>query len=122
MVAVVDDHEDVGKVVALLIRAGGHEAEYFDSCEGFLEALPKRMPSLVILDIMMPDMDGMECLRVLRADPRWKDIPVVMFSADDRADRVEQARRAGAQDFMLKSGLRCAQLLEMVDRYAMAGG
>ena len=61
-------------------------------------------PDLVILDGMMPDMDGLEVLRRIRANPATKDLPVLMYSAADDPRMKREALRLGAMECVLKSG------------------
>ena len=77
--------------------------------------------NLVILDIMMPDMDGYELTRRLRKDPRFKALPVITLTA--RAGREEQqaALEAGANAFLVKP-VEPAELKEMLDQFLTAGG
>ncbi|MDB5296428.1 MAG: hypothetical protein JWO31_2411, partial [Phycisphaerales bacterium] len=75
---------------------------------------------LVLLDRNMPGMDGLEVLRRLRADPRHRDLPVVMFSAAGDSWSVAEARRLGATDFLTKGGVGLADLLACVERHRRA--
>jgi DNA-binding response OmpR family regulator len=60
------------------------------------------LPALIILDVMLPEVPGMEILRALRGDPRFRDVPVVMFSGVDREEDAARARQLGANLFLCK--------------------
>src|SRR6516162_7532703 len=82
--------------------AGGNEA---------IALIGKGKFSLVLLDLMMPDLSGDEVLKVIKSDPDQRDIPVVMISADTNADKVSQCIELGADDFCRSRSIRpsCAR-------------
>jgi two-component system, cell cycle sensor histidine kinase and response regulator CckA len=77
----------------LLFAANGHEA---------LALAPEAMPDLVLLDVMLPDLDGFEICRRLRAEPRLAEVPIVMITALDDRDSRLRGFEAGADDFLSK--------------------
>jgi putative two-component system response regulator len=76
------------------------------------------LPALVILDLMMPDIDGMEVLRRLRNAPATAALPVVMYSAVSDTDVKAQALREGAAAFFVKGNVDADDLRALVERYA----
>lgn len=84
-----------------------------------LDLLEQVQPDVIVLDWMMPKMDGLEVLKKLRADPRMKDVPVLIYSAADDAAMQKQAAKLGAQGCVLKSG-GFYPLYEHIERYAAA--
>jgi CheY-like chemotaxis protein len=79
-----------------------------------LELAREHLPSLVLLDLNLPDISGEEVLRRLRTDPRTAPIPVVVLSADATAGRIARLRRAGANDYLTKP-FDFGQFLDLVD-------
>ena len=67
-----------------------------------LERAAQESPSLVVLDLQMPGMDGIEALKRLRADPATRRQPVVIFTSSDRPDEVDACRRLGVRDCVQK--------------------
>ncbi|ACA17939.1 multi-sensor hybrid histidine kinase [Methylobacterium sp. 4-46] len=113
-VLVVDDDPDVReRITALLTREGWRAASAANGRAG-LDAVAVRKPGLILLDLMMPELDGFGFLRGLRARPEWRDIPVVVLTAKDvTAD--ERRRLAGQADRVLqKGGLSMADLAATV--------
>jgi phosphoserine phosphatase RsbU/P len=102
-VLVVDDNRVNRHLLsALLERAGvGHIEHAADGLEGLakLEAFPA---DLILLDLMMPNMDGFEMCRLVRADPRWADVPVLVQSSLSRAEDRSRAFSVGATDYVSK--------------------
>jgi two-component system response regulator ChvI len=98
-VAVVDDDHDILELVETTLEMEGHQVITFDSGRAALEALRAKSPDLVILDIKMPEMDGMELLRQLRVKSR---VPVIFLTGkSDEADEL-LALKHGADDFIRK--------------------
>lgn len=101
-ILIVDDEDDILHFLDLVLREKGYEVE---TATGGQEALTKAQlmrPDLVLLDIMMPQMDGWEVLKLLRVDEETANIPVAMLSARTEArDRV-QGLQEGAVDYICK--------------------
>jgi len=70
--------------------------------EGALEAVEEEPPDLILLDIMMPDMDGYEVCKRLKDNPKTADIPVIFLSALTEADEKQKGLKLGAVDFLTK--------------------
>ena len=101
-VLVVDDHEDIRHTFARLVRSCGHESITAADGEEAIAHATENPPGLVILDLMMPGVTGFDVLRSLRSDPRTRDVPIVVFSALDEPEFVEQALSLGANDYWVK--------------------
>ncbi|TBR19871.1 response regulator transcription factor [bacterium] len=98
-ILVVDDEKEVASVTAAILRREGYEAVIAHSGAAALKAVATEPPDLVLLDVMMPDMDGFEFLRLLR---RRTDVPVIFISGKDAdADKV-LGLRLGADDYVAK--------------------
>src|SRR5437660_630121 len=115
---IVDDEELNRELLQGMVECLGHTSELARDGQ---EALARLSPAidLVLLDVMMPDMDGLEVARRIRADPDCGDLPIVMVTAlSDKADRL-RAVEAGANDFITKPvdrtelRLRTTSLLKM---------
>jgi DNA-binding response OmpR family regulator len=101
-ICVVDDEADVLDAVGRVLKFEGYEVMLFDHPARLLEQLEKRAPDLVVLDISMPEMDGITLCRRLRADPRFIALPVVFLTARGTTDDVVIGFEAGADDYIPK--------------------
>jgi len=101
-VLVVDDDPLVLASVGSLLEAGGVKVHTLDDPLRFWEALEEFCPDVVILDIDMPRVNGIELCRVLRNDTRWGATPVVFLTARAGPETVQQVFSAGADDFVAK--------------------
>jgi CheY-like chemotaxis protein len=80
-VAIVDDDPDTLKVTARVLENEGYQARTFTSGEEFLASLREQIPDILILDLLMPQIDGFQILDVLQENPGWAKIPVVVMTA-----------------------------------------
>jgi DNA-binding response OmpR family regulator len=102
MVVLVDDEPNIRETVAFILEAEGVEVSTgSDGVEG-LEAVRRCRPKVVLLDVMMPRMDGYELTRALRAMPEYADIPIVMVTS--RGERIDRVRGfdAGVDEYSTK--------------------
>ena len=101
-ILIVDDTEVNRDLLARRLRALGHEIEMAVHGREALDVLAAKPIDLVLLDIMMPEMDGFEVLEHLRSDARLSTIPVIMISAVDEIEAVARAIELGATDYLPK--------------------
>lgn len=102
IIAVVDDEDDIRELIAVNLKKAGYKSKEYTDGKAFLRSLSKSMPDAVILDLMMPGLDGVEVCRSLRADERYRELPVIMLTAKaEEADRV-LGLEMGADDYVTK--------------------
>ena len=102
LIYVVDDEANIRHLAALGLQDAGYETAEFSSGGELLAAIPTREPDCVVLDWMMPQPDGLEVCRRMRAESRWRHIPVIMLTA--RSDEVDKilGLELGADDYLTK--------------------
>ena len=98
MIWCVDDDNTIRDIEVYTLEQTGFEARGFADGVSMLEALKTEIPELIILDIMMPEMDGLEVLKKLRSEAAYKDIPVIMATAKG----TEGGLNSGADDYLVK--------------------
>jgi len=102
MIYLVEDDDSIRELVLYTLHTTGFEAEGFRNAAAFWQALEKELPQLVLLDIMLPDEDGLHILKRLRAGAETADLPVMMLTAkSSEYDRVV-GLDSGADDYMPK--------------------
>jgi putative two-component system response regulator len=119
VILIVDDSRDNATALARLLRRAGYESTYLDCGPDLFTHLrdhPK--PRLIILDLMMPQVDGFACLQQLRGSPDWRDIPVLIYSADFDHNHLRQTMELGAQDYVVKGTKRWEELLAIIEKHA----
>jgi two-component system alkaline phosphatase synthesis response regulator PhoP len=102
MIFCVEDDENIRKLIVYTLESTGFEAKGFEEGQSFLNALETEIPDLIILDIMLPGMDGMEILSKLKQSEKMKDIPVVMATAKGAEYDKVKGLDAGADDYITK--------------------
>ena len=102
-VLIVDDDVDGCRPLARLLEVVGHRPFFVHDGRAALALLDQLRPDLILLDVMMPGLDGIEVLRTIRAHPRHKEIPVIVYSALADQETVDSALNAGAQSYLIKS-------------------
>ena len=105
MVAVVEDDSRIGELIREEVCDEGHLCQGYLTAESFLEEAENLNPDLVLLDQMLPGVDGLECLRRLRELPRLQRCPVVIVTALNDAAKRREAQKLGAFDYILKPDL-----------------
>ena len=118
---VVDDQPDVSRAMVALLRQAGHRGTAFLSGEAALTQLVSDIPDLMILDVMMPGLDGFAVLRAVRDNPRTARLPVIMFSAVADPSRIAHAMERGATDYWVKASFDFGQLEERISQHLGAG-
>jgi CheY-like chemotaxis protein len=101
-VLVVDDSPFMVRLVTYILEEAGYETMSAENGKAALELLAAGPPDLVVLDTMMPEMDGLETLRAIRADPQTRDVPVLMLTAKTQAEDYRLAEEAGANGYLTK--------------------
>ncbi|WP_038057539.1 response regulator [Thermus amyloliquefaciens] len=123
---VVDDDPRIRHLLDLLLSGAGHQVVLADSAKAALEHLRKETPDLILLDIMMPDMDGLTLLGRIRAVRRLAKVPVIMFTGGGR--ELEGPSRALGADLFLEKPISGRRLKEAIEGllsqqgYVLPGG
>jgi len=101
-ILIVDDTETMRMAEEMMLSGEGYQIS--TACDGVdaLEKISADRPDLVLMDIMMPRMDGIECCRRMKANDRTSDIKVVMVTTKSEYERVKEAFAAGCDDYITK--------------------
>ncbi len=101
-ILIVDDEKDLVETVVFQLQEAGYEVvAAYDGQEG-LAAAQKGKPDLIILDLMLPKMDGYKVCGMLKNDGRYKKIPIIMFTARAQQSDMDLAKEVGAEAYITK--------------------
>jgi len=98
----VDDEPHILKLVAFSLRSGGYEV--LEACDGLaaIQVAKAEKPDLILMDVMMPALDGYEACRRLKADSETADIPVIMLTAKTQVSEQQAGKDSGATEYICK--------------------
>lgn len=102
MIYYVEDDMNIRDLTIYALKQGGFEACGFENAADFYAAVRRQTPELVLLDIMLPEVDGLEILRQLRDDPATKHVPIMMLTAKGTEYDTVCGLDAGADDYLAK--------------------
>ena len=101
-ILVVDDEESLAEMVCRALKQQGYRTVSANDGDAALELIEEELPDLVVLDLMLPKMDGWEVCRRAKAEPALKDIPIMMLTARSSPEDVVQGLDLGADDYLKK--------------------
>ena len=101
-ILIVDDEPNIVLSLEFLMQREGYQVATAADGEAALEALAAQAPDLVILDVMLPKMNGFDVCRRIRADPRWKGVRILMLTARGRETEVAKGLGLGADLYVTK--------------------
>lgn len=109
---ILEDDENIRGLICYALSSQGFDAVGHERAKGFIDEIKADMPDLVILDIMLPDEDGLSVLKKIRADIKLEDIPVIMLTAKSSEFDKVKGLDSGADDYMAKP----FSVLELISR------
>jgi two-component system cell cycle response regulator DivK len=113
-VLIVDDDSILATLYRIMLQNAGYQVEVADSGESGLFKISLSQPDLVVLDLMLGDMNGVEVLKVLRGNPATKKLPVIVFSSVFLGGLVEEAKAAGATKYLHKTSCSPSRLIDEI--------
>lgn len=102
LVAIIDDESDIVDLVSIHLEKAGFEAKGFLNAQDFFDFIGKNVPDLVLLDLMLPDADGLEICKYLRRKDEFANIPIIMLSAKGEETDKVLGLELGADDYVTK--------------------
>ena len=113
-IVVADDDKTLLKTLVYILKGQGHDVVPVEGGEHLMECLEREKPDLLMLDIMMPRVDGLQLLEKIRGDTRWQDLPVLMISSMQPEEATTRSLGLGADDFIAKP-FRVRELVARVE-------
>lgn len=114
-ILVVDDEPAARDLLRLMLQTAGHTMYEAGNGQEALTKAVARSPDVILLDVMMPHMDGLTACRHLRTNPVTADLPIIMFSAKANWSAIEEGLDAGANKYLTKPISR-KELLQTIDQ------
>lgn len=116
-ILIIEDNEYLGRMYQNLFSLSNYDVEWTVSGEEGLRMVKQAKPDLILLDVIMPKMNGIQVLEKLKTDPETKDIIVVLLTVIGENEVIKKCLNLGANGYIIKSSLNLNQLLEEVKSY-----
>lgn len=115
-ILLVEDEEDFATALTAVLHGRGYDISWAKDGEEGLRIARQMAPDLIILDVMLPKMDGYKVCRLLKFDERYKHIPIIMLTARAEDTDIEIGQKTGANDYVIKT-IKPATFLEKIKNY-----
>lgn len=119
-ILVVEDEESLLKLESILLTSKGYEVQGVTTGQAALDAIAEEKPDLVLLDIMLPEMDGFEVCRRIKENPQTNDLPVVMLTAKKSREDMARGQQVGA-DWYITKPFKSVNVIETIQRFLNKG-
>lgn len=116
-ILIIEDNEYMGRMYKNMLDMENYQVELSTSGEEGLKKAREEKPDLILLDIIMPKMNGITVLQNLKKDPKLKSIAVVVLTVVGEKDIVEKSLELGAEGYIVKSSLNLQELLSEIKSY-----
>jgi twitching motility two-component system response regulator PilG len=120
-VLVIDDSNTIRRSAEIFLRQGGYEVVLAEDGFDALSKVSDHDPQLIFCDILMPRLDGYQTCAIIKRNPRFTHVPVIMLSSKDGLFDKARGRMVGSEDYLTKPFTK-EQLLRAVEQYRRAGG
>ncbi len=114
IILLVEDDAFVSDIYQTKLKQEGYQVEVAENGLEALKIMQKVTPHLILLDVVMPYMDGMEVLKKLKENENWKNIPVVLLTNLSEKEKVEEGLSTGAIDYLIKSHFTPSEVVDKI--------
>ena len=120
-ILVIDDEPEITEIIDTFLTEFGFKVETINSAMEAVNKAQQFKPEIVLLDIMMPGMDGYDICAQLKKDPQFAKIPIIFLTGKDRNDDMGRSFKSGG-DMFIKKTFSCERLLEIINIVRMSTG
>ena len=118
-VLVIDDEPEITEIVEAFLTEAGYVVAAENSAQRAVTVVKEFRPDVILLDIMMPGMDGYDVCQQIKAQPQFTHVPIIFLTGKDRADDMGRSFKVGG-DMFIKKPFSCERLLEIVNIVVMS--
>ncbi len=120
-VLVIDDEPEITEIVYSFLAESGFQVLVENSSQNAIDKARKFKPDVILLDIMMPGIDGYDICQQLKKDPQFGDTPIIFLTGKDRGDDMGRSFKSGG-DMFIKKPFSCERLLEIINIVLLSAG
>ncbi len=117
-ILIVEDEESLLKLESILLTSKGYDVLGVPNGQAALDAIEEEHPDLVLLDIMLPEIDGFEVCRRIKSNQQTRHIPVIMLTAKKSREDMARGEKVGA-DWYITKPFKSAMVIETIQRFLM---
>ncbi len=115
-ILIIEDYPHIVDILRMRLESGGYEVlTAYDGKEGLRKAREEK-PDLIILDIMLPKLNGFKVCRLLKFDAKYQHIPIFMLTSRKKQSDIETGKETGADEYIVKP-YEISELMELIERY-----
>ncbi len=115
-ILIVEDEESLLKLESILLTSKGYDVKGVSNGQAALDALDTVKPDLILLDIMLPEIDGFEVCRRIKSAPETRHIPIIMLTAKKSREDMARGEQVGA-DWYITKPFKSAMVIETIQRF-----
>jgi DNA-binding response OmpR family regulator len=116
-VVIIEDDAMISSMYKTKLDASGFEVMISDNGADGLELVKKEKPDIILLDIILPQLDGFSVLEAIKADEKTKKIPVLILTNLGTEEDIDKGKKLGALDYIVKANLTPAEVIDKVNQY-----
>ncbi|MBU1126696.1 response regulator [Patescibacteria group bacterium] len=116
-ILIAEDDKFLAKIYATKFKKIGLAVDIAEDGQAALDMMKKDKPKLLLLDLIMPKVDGFEVMQKMNADPALKKIPVLVLSNLGQESDIEKAEKLGAKEFIIKSDMSIAEVVKKIQSH-----
>ncbi len=120
-ILVIDDEPEITEIVQTFLSEAGYQVLVENSSQEAVKKAKNFKPDVILLDIMMPGVDGYNICQQLKNDPEFANTPIIFLTGKDRGDDMGRSFKSGG-DMFIKKPFSCERLLEIVNIVLMSAG
>jgi DNA-binding response OmpR family regulator len=113
-ILIIEDDRYISKMYQLKLSLEGYDVQVAENGREGVDKVKEFMPDIILLDILMPELDGFEVLKIVKSDDATKDIPVLVMSNLGQEDHVEKGMKLGAIGYIVKSQYTPSKVVEKI--------
>ncbi|OGI88179.1 hypothetical protein A2995_00390 [Candidatus Nomurabacteria bacterium RIFCSPLOWO2_01_FULL_33_24] len=113
-ILIIEDDTFLQGLASRKLGVEGYEVEVASDSKQAFNNLNKQIPDLILLDLLLPDVDGFEILKEIRENVKWKSVPIIVFSNLSEEGDITKAKALGVTEFMVKANFTLDELAEKI--------
>jgi DNA-binding response OmpR family regulator len=113
-ILIIEDDRYISKMYQLKLSLEGYDVQVAENGKQGVDKVKEMMPDIILLDILMPELDGFEVLKIVKGDDATKDIPVLIMSNLGQEDHIEKGMQMGAIGYIVKSQFTPSKVVDKI--------